>query len=110
MTFANAATEQMLISRLPAARLVTHTEDAAAPAVHDAVGVYEQCRCDPAEIDYLETHFVIDGVGLTCDRGLLFHVCSICCADEVGCSQEHSHGPAVPACPHIVPSVVVVAS
>ncbi|MEY8019023.1 hypothetical protein [Mycobacterium servetii] len=110
MTFPNTQTEPTLISRTTEAEhgaYGTHTDAISARALHDLVGVYEQCRCDPAEIDYMETHFVIDGVGLTCERGLLFHVCAICCADEAACSQEHSHGPAAPACPHILPPVAV---
>lgn len=108
VTFPTTQTEPTLISRHAAAgHGGAHTEDISVRALHDPVGVYEQCRCDPAEIDYLETHFVIDGVGLTCERGLLFHVCAICCADEVACSQEHFHGPAAPACPRIWTPVAV---
>lgn len=100
-------TEPTAIHRHTPARPGTHMTDIRARALHDPVGVYEQCRCDPAEIDYYETHFEINGVGLTCDRGLLFHVCAICCADDGECSRKHSHGPAAPACPRAHQSVAV---
>lgn len=69
---------------------------------HTAIGIYEPCRCDVAETDYRETHFPVDWVGLTCERGLLFVVCSLCCtgADaERRCSQHHRHGSGLPHCP-----------
>lgn len=75
---------------------------ASATEPHTAIGIYEPCRCDVAETDYQETHFPVDGVGLTCERGLLFAVCSQCCtgADaEQRCSQDHRHGRGLPHCP-----------
>lgn len=98
MSYPNAQTDPTSIQRHTAARHGVHDPGVEARPLHEPAGVYEQCRCDPAEIDYVDTHFVVDGVGLTCDRGLLFHVCAICCADDVDCSQQHSHGPAAPAC------------
>jgi len=74
----------------------------AAPAIHSAVGIYEPCHCDPAETDYWETHFQLAGVGFTCERGLLFTVCSMCCTGAEGerhCSQAHQHGAGRPHCP-----------
>lgn len=69
---------------------------------HTAVGVYEPCRCDSTETDYQETHFPVDGVGLTCERGLLFVVCALCCTGADGerrCSHDHQHGSGLPHCP-----------
>lgn len=77
------------------------TPDAGAPAggVHHPVGIYEQCRCDPADIDYDATHFIVDGVGLTCQRALLLVVCACCCSDERRCSEEHDHRAGTGPCP-----------
>lgn len=90
----------------PAAVLGADVRDFGASAspseTHTAIGIYEPCRCDLAETDYQETHFPVDGVGLTCERGLLFVVCSLCCtgADaEQRCSQDHRHGRGLPHCP-----------
>ncbi|MBS1693086.1 MAG: hypothetical protein JST91_12780 [Actinobacteria bacterium] len=107
MTSPNTQAGQTVIRRQEVAGHGTFTAAFPSRAAHDPVGVYEQCRCDPADIGYGEGHFAVDGVGLTCDRGLLFHVCAICCADEVVCSHGHSHGPAAPACPRIISPVAM---
>lgn len=63
--------------------------------------IYERCGCDPADSAYTAEHFVIDGVGWTCHRGLIHLVCSSCCsgANTAVCEAAHHHGTGRPWCP-----------
>lgn len=76
-------------------------ESPAGTGGHDIVEIYERCGCDPDDIDFHPTHFAIDGVGVTCARGLLYLVCAQCCCDSNrhGCEDTHVHGYGRPACP-----------
>lgn len=70
------------------------------------VAVYERCGCDPGDTRYATEHFIIDGVGWTCHRGLVHLVCSSCCsgADNAAvCDDTHRHGTGRPWCPDQVP-------
>lgn len=76
------------------------TTAVATPCTPEAI--YERCGCDPADSAYPAEHYVIDGVGWTCDRGLVYLVCSSCCsgtANTAVCETTHQHGIGRPWCP-----------
>jgi hypothetical protein len=72
--------------------------------LHHPFGIYDKCGHDHAEADsgVREIH----NVGLVCDEGLEFVVCSHCCAsDGYGqseqCASEHDHGRSCDPCPTV---------
>ncbi|WP_102145685.1 hypothetical protein [Mycobacterium hubeiense] len=79
----------------------TLNENIASHSTHTAVEIYLPCDCDPTEADHLATHFAVDGVGLTCARGLLYAVCARCCCGDnhAHCENTHVHGTGRPWCP-----------
>ena len=88
------------------------------PAVKDRCApeaIYERCGCDPADSAYPAAHFIIDGVGWTCDRGLIYLVCSSCCSGTTNtavCEASHHHGIGRPWCqsPVRIPDVAALSA
>lgn len=68
---------------------------------HAPVEIYEPCSCHPEDPGYLDTHFPVDGVGMTCARGLVHVVCRDCCTGvfEQHCEAVHDHRTGTPWCP-----------
>lgn len=68
---------------------------------HGVVEIYQRCDCDPDDVGFQATHFVIADVGETCARGLLYVVCAECCCGENHrrCEDTHVHGHGHPWCP-----------
>ena len=71
-------------------------------ALHAPYGIYDQCDHQHVESD--QDAVYIDGVGLTCEEGLLETVCRHCCTDrDYGqtetCASDHKHLPGYALCP-----------
>lgn len=71
-------------------------------ALHSEYGIYDKCSHTHLETDAGTVY--IDGVGLTCDDGLLAVICQHCCTRlETGqtedCATDHKHLPGYALCP-----------
>jgi len=71
-------------------------------ALHAPYGVYDQCSHVHTERD--PEAIYIDGVGLTCEDGLLMTICRHCCTQLLrgqteDCATEHKHLPDYALCP-----------
>jgi hypothetical protein len=71
-------------------------------ALHCPYGVYDQCSHQHTENDVDAVY--IDGVGLTCDDGLLMTICRHCCTRLMSgqtedCATDHTHLPGYALCP-----------
>ena len=71
-------------------------------ALHAPFGIYDECEHDHHEDDPEAVY--IDGVGWTCDDGLLMTICRHCCTQlEYGqtedCATDHVHLPGRALCP-----------
>lgn len=71
-------------------------------ALHAEYGVYDQCEHIHTDKD--PEALYIDGVGWTCDVGLLMVICRHCCTKpEFGqtedCATDHKHLPGHALCP-----------
>jgi hypothetical protein len=62
-------------------------------ALHHEYGVYQACGHHHREND--QAALYIEGVGWTCEDGLLAVICAHCCVNGVGqredCATEHKH-------------------
>lgn len=68
---------------------------------HAPIEIYEPCPCRPEDPGYLDTHFPVYGVGMTCARGLVHVVCRDCCTgpNRQRCEASHDHRTGTPWCP-----------
>ena len=71
-------------------------------ALHRPYGVYDLCDHEHVEND--PDALYIDGVGWTCEAGLLETICRHCCTQlEYGqtedCATDHKHLPSTALCP-----------
>jgi hypothetical protein len=70
--------------------------------LHGEYGVYDQCKHQHLETDVGTVY--IDGVGWTCDDGLVAVICRHCCTHKEqvqteDCATDHSHLPDRALCP-----------
>jgi hypothetical protein len=71
-------------------------------ALHAEYGVYDSCRHLHTEDD--PEAMYIDGVGWTCEEGLLMTICRHCCTQTTfgqteDCATDHNHLPGFALCP-----------
>jgi hypothetical protein len=78
-------------------------------ALHRPFGIYDECGHNHGDGEGDDSLIEVDEIGYVCEAGKQYDICTECCTDDLGwtqqqterCAEDHTHGKDEPRCPTV---------